>query len=209
MAECYLCGEILIKNKNKSKDHIPPKCIFPEKKPFNLITAPCCKTCNDKFSPIDERMRNYFSVIAEAKSNEVGYTAKRVIQRSKRLRSDFLSHITESPIVDSFGRPLYFFHFKDEELKNELIDWLKRIVKGLYFKKHKIRISDNADYEVKLLPEIKPQESKTFPMEEGLEFRPYFVYKVSPYNNTTNTDFWMLIFHDRIVSIVIVKKSSD
>ena len=57
MAKCYICGVDLIKNKNKSKDHVPPECIFPDEKPKNLKTVPCCIKHNAEFQALDEKMR--------------------------------------------------------------------------------------------------------------------------------------------------------
>lgn len=39
-------------------DHIPPKALFPEPRPSNMVTVPCCKKCNESFSKDDEYFRN-------------------------------------------------------------------------------------------------------------------------------------------------------
>ncbi|MDO8720643.1 MAG: hypothetical protein Q7J31_00215, partial [Syntrophales bacterium] len=65
------CGEPLKKNSNKSKDHTPPVSIFPNEKPQNLTTIPCCITCNAEFAPIDEKMRNFFAILAGDVSADV------------------------------------------------------------------------------------------------------------------------------------------
>ena len=67
MINCYLCGA----TNNLTKDHIPPKNLFPSPKPTNLITVWCCKKCNEKFSLIDESFRVFTSsVIDRSKSGE-------------------------------------------------------------------------------------------------------------------------------------------
>jgi len=38
-------------------DHIPPKALFPEPRPSNMLTVPCCKNCNESFSKDDEYFR--------------------------------------------------------------------------------------------------------------------------------------------------------
>jgi hypothetical protein len=93
MKQCYLCGEELINKRNKTKDHVPPYCIFPQDKPRNLLTIPCCKKC------------------------------------------------------------------------------------------------------------FVPQPSYTFPMEKGLEFRPYFDYGVT---QEPNNEFWVLYFYDKLTFSVSV-----
>jgi len=58
MAEkrCYLC-----KGEADTKDHVPPKGLFPEPRPSNLITVDCCYRCNQKFTKIDEEFRLFVS----------------------------------------------------------------------------------------------------------------------------------------------------
>ena len=56
---CYLCGVPIVKNKkyregNSSPEHIPPKCVFPVHLRDQLITVPCCKTCNNGHADTDE-----------------------------------------------------------------------------------------------------------------------------------------------------------
>lgn len=199
MEQCYLCGERLVKKKNKSRDHVPPDCIFPKEKPANLITIPCCISCNQKFKPLDEKMRNFIALLSGEKSGEVGEVAKKEILRSSRLSMEFLSYTKDHPSLrDSEGTPRLLFFFDDKEL--EL--WLSRIVKGLFFHREKRRISDNAIYRVIKHSELTPQPSMTFPLEEGLELRPYFVYGVV---QEANTGHWVLIFYDHIIFSVIVE----
>ena len=77
MTQCYLCGVELINNKNKSKDHVPPDCIFPQDKPLNLITVPCCIKCNKEYGKLDERMQNFFAILAGDKSGSVSQIVRK------------------------------------------------------------------------------------------------------------------------------------
>jgi len=198
MKQCYLCGDELVKNKNKSKDHVPPDCIFPQEKPPNLITVPCCKKCNEEYKQLDERMRNYLALLAGDKSTSVGQTAQREVFRSRKWREVFLSYTKEHPtLVDDKGYPRLVFYFNDNELKQ----WLVRIVKGLFYKLNGTRISDAATFKVGKYPQFSPQPSETFPMEKGLEFRPYFIFGIL---QEQNNDFWVLVFYDRLIFSVSV-----
>lgn len=115
--QCYLCGVTLIKNHNKSKDHVPPDCIYPDNKPPNLITIPCCKDCNKEYKPLDEKMRNFISIIAGEKASNAGEKAKKEIDRSKKLSKEFLTYTKPHPsLVDDNGNPRLLFYFKDDEL---------------------------------------------------------------------------------------------
>lgn len=198
MSQCYFCGKGLKKNESKSRDHVPPDCIFPREKPPNLITVPCCIECNGSFKLLDERMRNFFAVLAGDKSGEAGKIARNEILRSGRLSKDFLSYTKQHPsIVDDQGNPSLIFYFNNEELEH----WLIRVVKGLIFHRTQIRIGDDAVFKMKVLSEFVPQPSNTFPMEKGLEFRPHFVYGVIQEHNT---DFWVLIFYDHLMFSITV-----
>ena len=196
---CYLCGSILIKNINKSKDHVPPDCIFPDPKPKNLITVPCCEDCNKEYTILDEKMKNYISIIAGDQSRVAGEKSKHEILKSPKLRNDFLEHTQpHSSLVDNSGNPRLLFNFKDEEIDR----WLVRIVKGLYFNKYKKRMQDDLIFKAKAYPDLFPQPSETFPMEEGLNLRPFFVYGVVKDENNNNT--WVLIFYDHLIFTISV-----
>ena len=50
---CIYCGS----KENMTVDHIPPKNLFPEPRPADMLTVPCCKKCNESFSKDDEYFR--------------------------------------------------------------------------------------------------------------------------------------------------------
>ena len=143
-------------------------------------------------------MRNFFALLAGDKSAGVGQIAWREVLRSRKWHEVFLSYTKEHPtLVDDTGNPRLVFYFDDDELKA----WLIRLVKGLFYRHNKARISDAAIYKVGKYPQFAPQPSDTFPMEKGLEFRPYFVYGVI---QEPNNDFWVLIFYDHLIFSVSV-----
>jgi hypothetical protein len=50
---CAICG----KSEAVTRDHIPPKGIFPKPLPQDLITVPACKNCNGGDSSLDEKFK--------------------------------------------------------------------------------------------------------------------------------------------------------
>src|SRR2546427_13092357 len=70
---CYLCRS----TENLTSDHLPPKNLFPEPRPSNLITVPCCRICNERFSKIDEQFRVFVSTPVN-----VSETGKSVMRRN-------------------------------------------------------------------------------------------------------------------------------
>lgn len=201
MRQCYLCGARLLKNVNRSDDHIPPACIFPAGTQ-SMITVPCCTACNEHYRKLDEKMRNFVATLSSSVPSEPIEKAKRAILMSPKLVRQYLSYTKPHPtLVTADGQPRLLFFFDSEELTS----WLSRIVKGLFFHENRRRISDAAVFTVKSLPEIRPQPSVTFPFEKGLERRPYFVYGVVKDDDKPNRDFWVLVFYDQIMFSVTVE----
>ena len=55
---CVYCGKKTI----LTKDHIPPKNLFGQPRPNNLISVPSCLDCNSSFSKDDEYFRFSISI---------------------------------------------------------------------------------------------------------------------------------------------------
>ena len=49
---CYWCGSSAV-----SRDHVPPRNLFPKRLRNNLVTVPACFEHNNKFTKLEERMR--------------------------------------------------------------------------------------------------------------------------------------------------------
>ena len=54
---CVYCGLEEPDVRDRTRDHIPPKNLFPEPRPSNLITVPCYRSCNKSASTDDEYFR--------------------------------------------------------------------------------------------------------------------------------------------------------
>lgn len=133
-----------------TKDHIPPRNIFPKPRPNNLITVPSCKTCNEDPSLDDE----YFGFIITAAS--AGHSQAEELFK-KKVRKKTKSHpaLVKSLLDDMSRRDIYkgnIYLGTQNELKidgKRFNPIMIRITKGLYwhhFRKplpvdHKIRVS--------------------------------------------------------------------
>jgi hypothetical protein len=62
IGSCAYCG----REAPITKDHIPPQNLFPDPKPSNLITVPCCEECRSAWSDDDE----YFRLAVVSASNQ-------------------------------------------------------------------------------------------------------------------------------------------
>ena len=81
---CALCGV----NPACTRDHVPPKAIFPKPRPA-LITVPACFKCNNSASGLDDLFKVYLSM-QTAENNDIArqlFTEKttRTLQRNQNL----------------------------------------------------------------------------------------------------------------------------
>lgn len=52
---CVYCRS----SKDLTRDHIPPRSIFPPPRPTDLMTVHCCLECHEQFTENDAHLRNY------------------------------------------------------------------------------------------------------------------------------------------------------
>jgi len=149
---CAFCG----KSPAKTKDHIPPRGIFPRPRP-GLITVPACLRCNSGTSKIEEAFRVYLSlrvgVNNDSTSKLWNNEAMRTLRHNPRLRNRIIksmrpisvrSHAgvilaertggpwpreVHDPVIEKTIRGLYFHHYGEilgERVKIE-IQWLRTV----------------------------------------------------------------------------------
>ena len=87
--QCAYCGEF----KAQTRDHIPPKGLFPKPLPSDLITVPCCEECRAGGSQDDEYFR---AVLLAADNLENDPRAQKQI--------DIVSRSLRNPKKIGFGR---------------------------------------------------------------------------------------------------------
>ena len=133
---CVFCG-----GRATTRDHIPPRGIFPESFPSNiqLITVPACQKCNQGSSRDDEKFRNLVALSVSVDKNfnssetqkEIQRPAIRSIIRSPRLHPKDIKlvpisqgtqsrqlimwkieYAVTSCIINKIARGLYFHHFQ-------------------------------------------------------------------------------------------------
>jgi hypothetical protein len=90
---CYLCGSTV----GMTRDHIPPKGLFPRPRPSNLHTVPCCHSCNNRASKDDEYFR--LSVSSLINRNAIGTKSwRRVVEStlSAQRISEWIRELREN-----------------------------------------------------------------------------------------------------------------
>lgn len=63
--KCVYCGAA----DATTRDHVPPKCLFPDPVRENLITVPACSSCNTGLSKDEEYFRAIVSQLAETENH--------------------------------------------------------------------------------------------------------------------------------------------
>jgi hypothetical protein len=126
---CYLCGD----THSITNDHVPPKGFFPEPRPSDLITVPCCARCNNSFSKDDEAVRTWLcAVIGSTPAGEWILTKKVVpgiMTRSPAFRESLLNSMTDTKLLteEDVLIDVVSFTFDPERVERFVI----RVTKGL------------------------------------------------------------------------------
>ncbi|MEZ4483615.1 MAG: hypothetical protein R2864_03160 [Syntrophotaleaceae bacterium] len=136
MVTCYMCSK-----QKTSVEHVPPLCLFPEKKEHsfqtnfrkNLITVPSCDDHNSNKSKDDEYLR--FVLVSHFENNSAAQThfTGKVIRSLKRR-----PHISETFMPDQLpavlnGEQTMAFKVDLKRFNNGV----SQICRGLYFEKYK------------------------------------------------------------------------
>lgn len=103
MKWCYLCRS----TENLTRDHLPPKNLFPEPRPSNLITVPCCKTCNERFSKLDEQVRVFMCMPVNVSEAGKNVMRQKVfggsLKKSPALRKQMARGLVKKTLVTQHG----------------------------------------------------------------------------------------------------------
>lgn len=130
MTVCAICGI----NEATTKDHVPPKAIFPKPRP-HLITVPACKECNNGASDLDDLFKVYLSMHAAGKS-EIAmrlFTEKttKTLERNKALQALIVQESKELQIEDKDGNLVTRMGVLWNSKAHDAV--MERTIRGLYF----------------------------------------------------------------------------
>jgi len=106
---CYMCSE-----RSTSREHIPPKCIFPEKKDLlkgynfrkDLITVPSCDVHNSHKSKDDEYIMFCLASAMQGNEHKNRHFESKIMRAAERrphVYASFLSNLTPVLIKDEHG----------------------------------------------------------------------------------------------------------
>jgi hypothetical protein len=98
---CAYCGD----ESDLTRDHIPPRALFPDEDPGDLLTVPCCEKCRGGWSQDDEYFRLMVMSSYLVVDNEVAQQVNRKVLRSlARPKAEGLRRLVRSSLgsIDLF-----------------------------------------------------------------------------------------------------------
>lgn len=158
---CYFCDSLAT-----SKEHIPPRCLFPEKKDLpdgidyrkDLITVPSCHAHNSEQSKEDEYL--HFVLLHGYFNNRISqdhFNSKIVRAMTRRPALLFAFYETQMPVIVD-GDPTLSVEIDRTRFENSL----ERIVQGLIVKNYGLRWSKPIKIYTPLLLENNQPEANKF-----------------------------------------------
>ena len=148
---CVYCHS----SEDLTRDHIPPKSLFPKPRPIDLITVNCCRECHQEFTEDDQYFRNYLifsrQCMWHAAARQLQEIGLRSLQDSNAGGSttpsstflrQLLSNSAASTIVPVSGVTVT----RDDE---RIANVVERLVVGLFWRENEIYLP--FDYEVEVI----------------------------------------------------------
>lgn len=206
---CYLCGA----SNPTTKDHVPPKGFFPEPRPSNLITLPCCEDCNSSYALDDDAARAWLSIglghspaadwIIENKVFPGTFT------RSRAFCASIHSSMIDDVITDEDGQPMDVARYSIDRERTER--FVTRVTKGLlrhYFPEYDATqdrwFAHYIGLKLEDLARVKPIKDKLPCFDsrgEGV-----ISYRFG-FTSEGTTGIWVLVFYDTAAFLVTHTKS--
>jgi len=184
---CAICGEA----EATTRDHIPPKSIFPRPLPDDLITVPACPECNNGASTHDEIFKVQLS-FGYTDPNEVTCRTMRTLEHNNRLFRMLQEECRELVVVDSEGNAeIHTVAQWDSEAHDKVIE---RIIRGLYFHHSGNPVPADQEVRVQFLREIPTQFTDNSYFTNGSVGANQFKYKYL-IDVETALSVWVLDFY--------------
>jgi hypothetical protein len=193
---CGYCGS----PSPATRDHIPPKGIFPSPRPNDLITVPSCASCNQSASGSDELFRVYLSLhvgIDTASTSRLWDQALSGIRHNRRLHRRLLDDLepvwltTLSGVVhgQGYGGPW------DSGAHGTTIE---RMIRGLYFHHYDEVLGTRVHVKVHWFRSLEPTILEaTAECEQRSVGGGQFVYRFNRASDHPLHSIWLFEFHKR------------
>lgn len=151
---CAICGV----REATTRDHVPPKAIFPKPRPA-MITVPACSECNNGASDLDDLFKVYLSMQATGTSEIATKLFKertvRTLQRNKSLLAKIKAESKALLVKNNEGKSEKKLAILwDSKAHDEVV---QRTIRGLYYHHSNKLLAYDAELKVQWLKSI-PEE---------------------------------------------------
>jgi hypothetical protein len=210
---CVYCGQ---NNNHLTADHTPPKNLFPDPKPSNLITVPCCLRCNQKAAKDDEYFRTVITMREDITEHPEAVRVLPAVQRGLRrptgFRKSFFATLRKAEIRTPSG--LYLGNVTVISVDSVRLERVaSRIIQGLFYHEKGKRLPER--YEAVAYVPSKWAFSRDEEVEKYLvELATYtrsqpsraigngvFSYHFCPCDDDDNSIVWVLIFYEGVTFV--------
>lgn len=204
---CVYCA----KEKNTTRDHVPPKNLFPNPKPSNLITVPCCDSCNKEKQKDEDYFRSWIlfgkagitnqgKIIWDQKLNR---TYEKDIGLKKAIARSFKEVEIKTPSGIYLGKRLAI-----QAEWNRIERVISKIVKGLYYFEYNEIMSNNVQikvahitYDKKMQDEMK----KLLLLPGKRKWYGIFEYARNRVESAKSNSAWLLLFFNSNLFAVLTR----
>lgn len=206
--KCYLC-EI---NDATTKDHVPPRTLFPKNAQVKGYKLPACSECNNKLHLDEEYIRDRFSIAGQNDSAQIVF--QEGTRRSYMRPYEMLKTVTKLDLINRDTVPvdiktkagIHIGTLPGIKMDPPRVERVSiKIVKGLYFYHTGKRIPKDYSFDVYFdppnwLPHLLEKKSPLIG-----RFGNIFSYKGIVTVKDENTGIWWLSFYQSLGLIVIVE----
>ena len=199
-----------------TRDHIPPKNLFPSPRPSDLITVPCCFSCHEGWSDDDEYFRAMIlsSELTESHPDAVKATETFLQSLRRPQHEKFLSQIWSSMhyYVNVYTKSKLYLGVRPAiKYERDRMDRvITRIVRGLFFKETGNVFPGTPSIITAMSDQISDKMVEI--IQSVKNFRPWvsagntvFKYTVAFVPEDQRYSQWVMFFYNRLPIIVLVQ----
>jgi hypothetical protein len=194
---CVYCGA----PSPTTRDHIPPKGIFPTPRPGNLITVPSCAACNHGASASDEAFRAYLSLHVGIDTSSTSRLWSQAALPGIRRNWPLLRRLLDETERVWLAAPSGVIHSQAYRLRWDSTAHdatIERMIRGLYFHHYGDVLGVRVRIEVRW---FRALDANLLEATEGCEQRSIggdqFVYRFGRASDAPLHSVWLFEFHKR------------
>jgi hypothetical protein len=193
---CAYCGS----ESATTRDHIPPKAIFPTPRAYDLITVASCASCNQGASESDERFRTYLSLhvgIDTHTTSTLWEETLRGVRHNRRLHRTLLENAERVWLTTRSG-VIYGNAYRGRWDSDAHDRTVERMIRGLYYHHYGEMLGNRAMVKIHWFRELSSDFLEaTAECEQRSVGAGQFVYRFGRALDAPLHSIWLFEFHKR------------